>query len=116
VIVPALLLDLIEPRIAGWKKWSQAAAFGVIFLAAFLAVQWPVAIFLISPASSNWLFGTKYFAYFASPNGFDVRHLFVPIDYAAFGFWMIMAEAVLFAILSSRLGTAAGDWVRAIRR
>jgi hypothetical protein len=116
VIMPALLLDLIEPRIAGWKKWSQAAAFGVIFLAAFLAAQWPFAIFLISPASSNWLFGTKYFAYFASPNGFDVRHLFVPIDYAAFAFWMIMAEAVLFAILSSRLGTAAGDWVRAIRR
>ena len=28
VIVPALLLDLIEPRIAGWRKWSQAAAFG----------------------------------------------------------------------------------------
>jgi hypothetical protein len=40
----------------------------------------------------------------------------VPIDYAAFGFWMIMAEAVLLAILSSRLGSAAGEWVRAIRR
>lgn len=116
VIVPALLLDLIEPRIAGWKKWSQAAAFGVIFLAAFLAAQWPFSIFLVSAASSNWFFGTRYFAYFASPSGFDVRHLFVPIDYAAFAFWMIMAEAVLFAILSSRLGAAAGDWVRAIRR
>lgn len=116
VIVSALLLDLIEPRIAGWKKWPKAAAFGSIFLAAFVAAQWPFAIFLVSPASSNWFFGTKYFAYFASPNGFDVRHLFVPIDYAAFGFWMIMAEAELFAILSSRLGSAAGDWVRAIRR
>jgi len=40
----------------------------------------------------------------------------VPVDYAAFGFWLIMAEALLLAILSSRLGTAAGDWVRAIRR
>ena len=116
VIIPALLLDLVEPRTAGWKKWPKAAAFGAIFLAAFLAAQWPFAIFLVSPASSNWFFGTKYFAYFATPNGFDVRHLFVPIDYAALGFWMIMAEAVLFAILSSRLGTAAGDWVRAIRR
>ena len=116
VIVPALLLDLLEPRTAGWKKWPRAAAFGVIFLAAFLAVQWPFATFLVSPASANWFFGTKYFAYFASPNGFDVRHLFVPIDYAAFGFWMIMVEAVLWAILSTRLGSAAGDWVRAIRR
>jgi hypothetical protein len=116
VIVPALLLDLIDPHLVHWKRWPQATALGVIFLGAFLAAQWPFATFLVSPASSNWFFGTKYFAYFASPNGFDVRHLFVPIDYAAFGFWMIMAEAVLFAILSSRLGTAAGEWVRAIRR
>jgi hypothetical protein len=116
VIVPALLLDLIEPRLAAWKKWPQAAACGVIFLAAFLAVQWPFATFLVSRGSANWFFGTKYFAYFATPNGYDIRHLFVPIDYAAFGFWMIMAEAVLLAILSSRLGAAAGEWVRAIRR
>jgi hypothetical protein len=116
VIVPALLLDLIEPRLARWKRWPQATVLGVIFLGAFLAAQWPFADFLVSPASSNWLFGTGYFAYFASPNGFDVRHLFVPIDYAAFGFWIIMAEAVLFAILSSRLGSAAGEWVREIRR
>jgi hypothetical protein len=116
VIVPALLLDLLEPRLATWKKWPHAAASGVIFLAAFLAVQWPFATFLVSRASANWFFGTKYFAYFATPNGYDIRHLFVPIDYAAFGFWMIMAEAVLLAILSSRLGAAAGEWVRAIRR
>ena len=116
VIVPALLLDVLEPRTAGWRKWAKAAAFGVIFLAAFLAAQWPFATFLVSPASANWFFGTKYFAYFSTPNGYDIRHLFVPIDYAAFGFWVIMAEAVLLAVLSSRLGSAAGEWVRAIRR
>ena len=116
VIAPALLLDLLEPRTAGWSKWRKVAIFGVIFLGAFLAVQWPFATFLVSRASANWFFGTKYFAYFATPNGYDIRHLFVPIDYAAFGFWMIMAEAVPLAILSSRLGAAAGEWVRGIRR
>ena len=85
-------------------------------MAASWPSQWPFATFLVSPASANWFFGTKYFAYFATPDGFDIRHLFVPVNYAAFGFWLIMAEAVLLAILSSRLGTAAGDWVRAIRR
>ena len=116
VIVPALLLDLLESRAIGWKKWRKAAIFGVTFLAAFLTVQWPFATFLVSRASANWFFGTKYFAYFATPNGYDIRHLFVPIDYTALGFWMIMAEAVLLAILSSRLGAAAGEWVRGIRR
>ena len=54
-----------------------------VFLLAFLAVQWPFANFLVSPASANWFFGTKYFAYFASPNGYDVRHLFFPLDTTA---------------------------------
>jgi hypothetical protein len=116
VIVPALILDAIEPRTAAWTKWRKAAVLGVLFLAMFIAVQWPFATFLVSPASASRFFGTKYFAYFATPNGYDIRHMFVPIDYAAFGFWMIMAEAVVLAMLSTRLGIAAGEWVRGIRR
>jgi hypothetical protein len=116
IIAPAFLLDLIRPRIAAWGKWTQAAALGVIFLVAFLAVQWPFADFLISPASANRLFGTKYFAYFASPNGFDVRHLFVPLEHTAAEFWRVMAEAFVLSILSARLGMAWGDWVRKLRR
>jgi hypothetical protein len=116
VIVPALALDLIRPRIAAWGKWRRAATMGVIFLAAFVAVQWPFATFLVSPASANWFFGTKYFAYFASPNGFDVRHLFFPVERTAPDFWRVMVEAFVLAILSSRLGLAWGDWVRRVRR
>lgn len=116
VIVPALILDLLEPRARPWGKWQTAGVFGLVFLAVFLAVQWPFATFLVSPDSANWLFGTKYFAYFATPNGYDIRHMFVPIDYAASGFWMIMAEAVVLSMLSTRLGIAAGEWVQGIRR
>jgi hypothetical protein len=116
IIVPAFLLDLIRTRIAAWAKWAQAAALGVVFLAAFLAVQWPFADFLISPASANRVFGTKYFAYFASPNGFDVRHLFFPIERTPAQFWLVMAEAFALSILSARLGMSWGEWVRKIRR
>ena len=116
VIVPAFFLDALAPKIAGWNKWTQAALAAPVFLLTFIAVQWPFASFLISPASANWLFGTKYFAYFASPNGYDARHLFVPADGAAAGFWIVMLEAVVAAILSTRLGLAWGGWVRKIRR
>jgi hypothetical protein len=116
VIVPAVALDLIRPRILLWGKWRQAAAMGLIFLAAFIAVQWPFATFLISPASANWVFGTKYFAYFASPNGFDVHHLFFPVEHSIAEFWRVMAEAFVLAILSSRLGLGWGEWVRKVRR
>jgi hypothetical protein len=81
-----------------------------------MAVQWPFATFLVSPASANWIFGTKYFAYFASPNGFDVRHMFFPLETSAAQFWLVIAEALALAILSSRLGLAWGGWVRKIRR
>jgi hypothetical protein len=116
VIVPAFMFDLVRPRIAAWAKWTQAALLGALFLVSFVVVQWPFASFLISPASANWFFGTKYFAYFARPNGFDIRHLFFPVEQTASQFWIVMAEAVGLAILSTRLGFAWGDWVRKVRR
>ena len=116
IIVPALLLDALWPRISRWGKWAQAAVGGLLFLLALMAVQWPFADFLVSAASANWVFGTKYFAYFASPDGFDIRHIFVPNGHTVPGYWFIMAEAGVFAILSTRLGLAWGDWVRDIQR
>ncbi|HWF37659.1 MAG TPA: hypothetical protein VG322_04010 [Candidatus Acidoferrales bacterium] len=116
IIVPALALDLVRPRIAAFNKWAQAAILGLLCLASLLAVQWPFASFLISPASANWFFGTKYFAYFARPNGFDVRHLFFPAERTAGEFYLVLAEAFTLAILSSRLGMAWGEWVRKVRR
>ncbi len=116
IIVPALALDALWPKISAWKKWAQAAVGGVVFLVAFLAVQWPFADFLVSAASANWFFGTKYFAYFSSPDGYDVRHLFIPQLHSHAVFLRIMGEAAVAAILSTRLGMAWGDWVREIRR
>src|SRR6202140_2206193 len=52
LLVPALCLDAFWPALAGWKKWPKAAAGGTIFLAAFLAAQWPFATFLVSSASA----------------------------------------------------------------
>jgi hypothetical protein len=116
IIVPALLLDAFWPKVAGWKRWPQAAVGGAIFLLAFAAAQWPFATFLVSPASANWFFGTKYFAYFASPNGYDVRHMFFPLEQTTGAFGVVTAEALAFAILSTRLGLAWGGCIRGIRR
>src|SRR5207302_11245985 len=61
LIVPAVALDLLRPKMAGWNKWLQAALSGVAFLAIFVAVQWPFASFLMSPAARNRFFGAIYF-------------------------------------------------------
>src|SRR5579863_3656823 len=52
----AAAFDLVRRLAASksWNDWKLASAGGVAFLAAFLAVQWPFADFLMSPASRNW--------------------------------------------------------------
>ena len=120
LIAPAVALDLLwlDEFLAWdrWNVWLQAAAGGAIFLAIFVAVEWPFASFLMSPASHNWFFGTHYFPYFEPPTSFAVLGRFVHMDKTVRAFWLGMTEALVFAILSVRLGLACGNWLRRIRR
>jgi len=120
LIAPAVALDflwldefLVLDR---WNIWFQAAVGGAIFLAIFVAVEWPFASFLMSPASHNWFFGTHYFPYFEPPTSSAVLGRFVHMDKTVRAFWLGMTEALVFAILSVRLGLACGNWLRRIRR
>lgn len=113
LIVPAVLLDLVWRKTSHWNKWLLAAVSGVLFLAVFVAVQWPFAEFLMSPGSRNWVFGTHYFGYYVHPRSYMYRNLFVPTEPA---FWQGMAIAVAFAVVSARAGLGWGDWMRKIRR
>src|ERR1044071_1799459 len=47
LIVPAAALDLLWGRTASWNKWLLALVSGAVFLAVFVAVQWPFANFLM---------------------------------------------------------------------
>jgi hypothetical protein len=53
IIAPAIALDLLRPKIQTWSRWRRSLVFGAVFLGVFLAVQWPFADFLQSPASRN---------------------------------------------------------------
>jgi len=128
LIAPAVALDLLwHPPLAnargseaaGWDKWNpwlQAVAVGAVFLGTFVAVEWPFATFLLSHAARNWFFGTHYFPYFEPPTAAAVLGRFVRADKTIGDFWRGMAEALVFAILSARLGLMCGNWLRRIRR
>jgi hypothetical protein len=119
LIAPAVVLDLLWNEFPGWDKWNQwlqAGVVGAVFQATFVAAEWPFAIFLMSPASRNWFFGTHYFPYFEPPTASAVLGRFVRADRTSGDFWLGMAEALLFAILSVRLGLMCGNWLRRIRR
>ena len=116
LIVPAIVIDLVRRRVGGWNRWAQSAAIGAAFLASFVAVQWPFADFLMSPASRNWFFATNNFPYFIPPRSAWVRNVFFPTEASAASFWLHMGIALLVAIVMTELGSRWGDWMRGIRR
>jgi hypothetical protein len=115
LIVPALAIDVIRARMPAQRRWLASLAIGVAFVALLLAVQWPFANFLQSPAARNWLFGSHYFAYMLAPTTFSARHLFV-LEPTAAVFWRGLAMAFVLAPLSARLGLSIGEWLVRIRR
>jgi hypothetical protein len=115
LLAPALALDLLWQRTAGWGAWRQALVSGTVFLAVFAAVQWPFADFLMSPWARNWVFGAGYFSYSVRPTSLYARHLYWPTETGA-SFWKEAAIGLAMAIGTTRFGLAWGDWMRRIRR
>jgi len=115
LIVPAFVADLLLQRLEHRSSWIKAIWIGPAFILSFLAVQWPFANFLMSPASRNWIFGTTYFPY-ADPAG----TLYDPYQFIAterpVDFVIAMLVAFVIAILSIRLGLGWGGWMRRVRR
>ena len=115
LIVPAFVADLLLQPLEQRSSWIKSIYIGPAFVLSFLAVQWPFANFLISPASRNWVFGTTYFAY-QDPAGI----LYDPYKFNAdktFGaFLLSMAIAVVASIVTTRLGLAWGNWMQRLRR
>lgn len=116
LIVPAFVVDLLLQRLEGRSSWAKALCVGPAFVLSFLAVQWPFADFLMSPASRNWVFGTAYFPYFEPAGLLYDPYKFAVVEKTTGAFLLTMAAALFFSILTSRLGLGWGDWMRRARR
>lgn len=111
LIVPAFLLDLLWQRAHGWGPWKLSLISGALFLVVFVAVQWPFADFLMSPAARNWFFGTKYFGYNTSPLSRYAQFKFFSTEPSPL-FWREMALAFALSVFLTRMGFFAGDRIR----
>src|SRR5260370_42080463 len=117
VIVSAFVRDLVRLKMgAQWISWKSAVLAGIVFVVAFVAVQWPFADFMLSSAARNRVFGTIYFGYSDSANLLYDPYRFAPLDktHAAFVHGMVMV--VLASIIFSLIGMALGKWMRKVRR
>src|SRR5205085_8764645 len=70
LFVPALAVDWLVQRMAGRNKWLLALAASVAFLVVLLAVEWPLAGFMVSRGARNWVFGMNYFGYRDAPSNY----------------------------------------------
>jgi hypothetical protein len=115
LIGPAFLLDLFWQEARKWNLWAVAAASAVICVGSLVALEWPFANFLMSPASRNAFFGTMYFYYGLPPTSFTARHQFYPWE--GIGSFVVgFVIALVLATLTIRWAFVRGDWFRSIQR
>jgi hypothetical protein len=116
IVIPALAIDFLLNRYAQKNKWLLAVMLGAAYLVVMLIVHWPLGNFLIAPAARNWIFGQNYFSYGVPPSEYHFQFEFIDRE-ATFALLLRgIAIAFVIAILSSRVGLAAGDALRRLRR
>ena len=115
IIVPAIVLDLLWSRIGERNKLLVSLISGPVFVLALVAVQWPFANFLMSPAAHNAFFVAGVVDYGTPPwSAAALRHFVAPEHGVVL--WTGLAKASLYAAISVWLGLMLGDWMRKIQR
>lgn len=116
LMVPALAIDALRPRLAGRTDWVQALALALIFLAVYVPVQWGMGDFLMSPGARNWFFGANTWYFSQSPD-WEYRFQFGPWNKESPGtLAQGLGIALVIGFLSARVGLAWGNWMRTVRR
>ena len=113
LIMPALALDLVMHRVRGRvNDWTFAALASAVFVATFLAAQWPFADFLMSPWARNWFFVSHRMPYSVDPAFQSRWYLLNPPDNLAAG----LSVALALGFVSARFGLWWGNWMARVQR
>ena len=113
LIVPAIAIDLLRPRLRGSNKWLQGVILGSVFFTVFIGVQWFFANFLMTPAAANEFFGTMYRDYGTPANSPMAWSIFWPPES---NFGTLMAIAWIVSIVTARIGVGWGEWMSTVKR
>lgn len=117
LILPgAIMLDLVFGRLAGHRDTWKAMVAGAGFLAANLAVNWPLAYFMMSPYARNWIFAMNEFGYNTPPSQYHLAWTLRGYEKTQAGFWIGMLIALVATVVSARIGVLWGEWLRRVRR
>ena len=116
LIVPAIVLDVILQRTGGWRPLVRAVTGGLAFFAAFVAVQWPFASFMLTPSARNWFFGGGYVDFATPPRSPLARFEFFYREPDPQQFWRVMLIAAVVSCFMMWIGLHGGRAMRKVRR
>ena len=118
IIAPAICIDLILRRVGDrWNTYKLAPLIGVVFVLAFMAVQWPFATFLVTnPVARGWFFNADNFVYWMSPTYESLTYRFDPAPPGASPFAVQLLIAIAIASVSAGLGLVRGRWMTRVQR
>ncbi len=120
LIVPAALFDGLQHRVGNHRDWRLSLLFGAGFVAALLAVSWPLSAFLLSPAARNHLFLADQWDFSIRPGAWQYQYWEDlrggRTQAGPLAFVRVLLIAGLIAAASSRLGLGLGSWMRKVKR
>ena len=115
LVVPAFGVDVVMQRVRA-RPLLLAGILSAVFLALYVAVQWPFASFLMTPAARNAFFNADNFVYWMSPSGVTWNHTWAPADPNSAPLAAQLGFALVLGAISSYLGLWFGTWMTKVRR
>ena len=115
IVVPAVGVDLVMQRVRA-RPLVLAPVLSAVFLALFIAVQWPFASFLMTESARNAFFNADNFVYWLSPAGVEWSRTFQQDEPGSPPFAMQLFIAFLLGTFSSYVGLWFGQWMTKVRR
>jgi hypothetical protein len=114
--IPALAIDWLTNRYSHKNSWLLSLMIAAAFLLLFLATQWPMGDFLMSPYARNIVFGADAW-YFGNDPSWEYRYKYGPWNLQpAADFLTGLLIALLVGTLSARIGLKWGNWMSKIQR
>jgi hypothetical protein len=114
LVFPALAIDLLMQRFGDDRDWSLSIVLGLAFVAVMLLVHWYWGGFLLSSAARNFVFGADQWDYSSRLGPW--RYEYWNRDSSTLMLAQGLGIAVLYAIISARIGLWWGKGLSRIKR
>lgn len=117
LFIPAFAIDWLRDKFSDKNDWTMALILGIIYTVVLLASHYPFGTFLHeSPLARNWFWGSNSWS-FQNDADWEYRFKFGPWNEKPLSAWLTgILLAVVYSVISSRIGLAWGNWMKQVQR